>query len=250
MKVVLATVSVSMALSAVHFSPALAQARGGVASSSGASASGGAGSAAAGRAAIAPAAPVSSSAATVGAPGGTVTGTAVGTPGTGTPVGPVNPGGITATPPQVAGRTFERTTIGGAPTDAIVDPAAPQPTFRFPPSSTLQEPIRTNFGIGQFPPVTLGGNAPVTVGNTVVGANSQGGANIRPVEPVAINLPPGARMTTNSSGVREIGFPPVTVPVTTNAVGSSPGVQSSTVRVAPVTPQPNAPIQAPITAPR
>jgi len=232
MNVVLATVTVSVALSSVQFSPAFGQARGGGAGSAGA---------------IAPSAPVR---------GGTApAGTSIGTPVTGTPVGPVNPGGITATPPQVAGRTFERSTIGGGPTDTIVDPAAPQSTFRFPPSSTLQQPIVTNFGVAQFPPgfppsASVAGNAPVTVGNTV-GTNLSGALPVRPVEPVAINLPPGARITTNAFGVPELGFPPVSVPIVTNAVGSSPGVQSSTVRVAPVTPAPvTPPVQVPTTIPR
>ena len=235
MNAVLATVTVSVALSAVQFSPVFGQAARG----------GGAGSSLGGNA-ITPGTP---------ARGGTApSSAAIGTPGTGTPVGPVNPGGITAIPPQVTGRTFERSTIGGGPTDTIINPAAPQPTFRFPPSSTLTQPIITNFGVGQFesgfPPVSAGGNAPVTVGNTVGAGGAGAATNIRPVEPVAINLPPGARITTNAFGVPEIGFPPVTVPIATNAVGSSPGVQSSTVRVAPVTPVPVAPVRVPTTVPR
>ena len=241
MNVVLATVSVSVALFSVQFSPAFGQARGGGSAGSGSIAGPSLNAGAPATAAAAPSTGAGASA-------------AVGTPGTGTPIGTVNPGGITATPPQVAGRTFERSTISGGPTDTIIDPAAPQPTFRFPPSSTLSQPIVTNFGVGQFPPgfppsASVAGNAPVTVGNTV-GTNMSGVFPIRPVEPVAINLPPGARITTNAFGVPEIGLPPVSVPIVTNAVGSSPGVQSSTVRVAPVTPPPIAPVQVPTTVPR
>jgi hypothetical protein len=250
MKVVFATVAFSLAASVVQFSPAFGQARGG------GGAAGGAGSAGGGRAAITPSAPVNAGPVSAGGITGPQSagpaGTTIGTPATGAPYGPINPGGITATPSQVAGRTFERTTIGGAPLETVVDPAGPQPTFRFPPASELQQPIRTNFGLAQFPegfpPVAAVGNAPVSAGNTA-GGNFPG-ANIRPVEPVAINLPPGARITTNFAGVPQIGFPRVNVPLTTNAVGSSPRVQSSTERVGPITPAPVAPLPAPTTVPR
>jgi hypothetical protein len=194
-------------------------------------------------------APITARAVTAGAPAATTAapasgaGAAIGTPGTGTPVGPINPGGITATPPQAVGRTFDRSTIGGGPADTVVNPVAAQPTFRFPPESTLRQPIVTNLSVNRFdsglPPVSAAGNAPVTAGNTVGSGSSIISTGIRPVEPVAINLPPGARITTNAVGAQEIGFPPVNVPITaTNSVGSSPGVQSSTVRVAPVAPRP------------
>src|SRR6187200_280078 len=90
----------------------------------------------------------------------------VGTPGTAVPVGPINPGGITAQPPQTAGRTFDRSTIAGPPSDAIVNPAGNQPTFRFPAASSLPEPTLPNTGTGAggfpeaaaFPPGPVGVN--------------------------------------------------------------------------------------------
>jgi hypothetical protein len=148
----------------------------------------------------------------------TPAGTPVGTPGTAAPIGPINPGGISARPPAVSGRTFDRSTIGGGPTDAIVDPTGVQPTFRFPPASTLPTPVVTNTvtGADGFPAPTFP-SGPVGVNNTVgtnFGAVLSGTV---PREPVAINLPPGTRVVTNAFGVSEVVAPP---PV---AVGTNVG---------------------------
>jgi len=154
----------------------------------------------------------------------------IGTPGTAVPVGPINPGGITAQPPPVAGQTFDRSTIAGPPSDAIVNPAGNQPTFRFPPASTLPQPTlpNTGTGAGGFPEAAAFPPGPVGVNNTV-GANF--GArltNAAPREPVAVNLPPGARVVTNAGGVPEIVVPPPAI-VGTN-IGGAPGIQSGTNR--------------------
>ncbi len=152
--------------------------------------------------------------------------TPIATPGTATPVGTLNPGGLAAQPPIAVGRTFDRPIIGGGPTPTVVDPTGVQPTFRFPPSSTLPTPVITNtttVGAGRFPASTFP-PGPVSVGGT---ANANTGAGLPtavPREPVAINLPPGARIATNSAGVSEVlGPQPVLVP--TN-IGRAPGLES------------------------
>jgi hypothetical protein len=159
---------------------------------------------------------------------GTVTtpsGTPIATPGTAAPVGPINPGGIAGRPPASVGRTFDRPIIGGGPTDVIVDPAATQPTFRFPPSSTLPTPVVTNTvtsGAGGFPESTFP-SGPVGVNNTVGTNFGRVLTSAAPREPVAINLPPGTRIVTNAFGVSEVvAPPPVLVP--TN-VGRSPTLE-------------------------
>jgi hypothetical protein len=188
----------------------------------------------------------------------------IATPGTATPIGPINPGGISATPPQTVGRTFERATIGGGPTDTIIDPAATQPTFRFPPASTLRQPFFTNGGVGGpfdsgLPasssvagnPVSVG-NVPVTVGNTVGGNFSSVPVRVPP-EPVAINLPPGTRITTNAFGAAVLGTPPVQAVtptiIPTNSVGRGPTFESSTARSSGVTREPIRPTAPPRSAP-
>jgi hypothetical protein len=125
------------------------------------------------------------------------------------------------------GRTFQRTTIGGGPTDAIIDPAANQPVFQFPPASTPAAP-----GVATNTP-TLSGNTfpggPVSVGNTVGTNFSRGTITPFPREPVAVNLPPGARIVTNAFGVSEAVVPgPVIVP--TNSVGRGPTFESASDR--------------------
>lgn len=193
----------------------------------------------------------------------------VATPATGTPVGTLNPGGITASPPQTAGRTFDRSTIGGAPTQTIIDPNTTQPTFRFPPATTLPQPVVPGGVAGDVNsslptsvagnPVSVGnapiavGNAPVTVGNTV-GAANVGTLPVRvPTEPVAIDLPPGARITRDAFGVAEIGTPTVGVAVPTivptNSVGRGPTFDSSAARSSSATREPIRPTAPPRSAP-
>ncbi|MGZ8901465.1 MAG: hypothetical protein ACXW3Z_15345 [Limisphaerales bacterium] len=209
--------------------------------------------------AIQPGASVNSAGASVTSPGAGQ----IGTPGTSTPVGTINPGGITAAPLQNVGRTFDRATIGGGPTETIIDPAATQPTFRFPPASTLPQGVVTNSGVGgQFDsglpasksvagnPVGVG-NAPVSAGNTVVGGNF--GSVRVPSEPVVINLPPGTRIRTNAFGVAELGTPTVGVAVPTiiptNSVGRGPTFDSSRARSLEGTREPIRPTAPPRSAP-
>ena len=161
------------------------------------------------------------------AAGGTVTtpsGTPIATPGTATPVGPINPGGITATPPQTAGRTFDRPIIGGGPLNTAVDPAGPQPTFRFPPASAIPGPAVTltnSSGLPDFRSFPPG--RPVGVGN-VVGTNMGSVlTGVRSGEPVAVDLPPGAVISTNVVGVPEVVVPPPSL-INTN-VGGRRGVE-------------------------
>ena len=235
MKVLLTAVSISLALPV--FTPAFAQAaRGGA----GAGAAGSATARSAGASTVSPTGNLSGRAGFAAGPAlSAPAGGNIATPGTATPVGPNS--GISATPPAVNGRTFDRATIGGGPTDTIVDPNARQPVFRFPPASTLPQGAVTNTGVGNpgFPDATTfpPGN-PVRVGNTV-GANF--GAvltNTAPREAVAVDLPPGARLTTNRFGVTIAGVPtapeavvapPVVVP--TNSVGNFRGIQTGTDRI-------------------
>ena len=159
----------------------------------------------------------------------------VGTPRTAVPAGPINPGGITGVPPQTAGRTFDRSTISGPPSEAIIDPGGNQPTFRFPPASSLPTPTlpdgrisaTSETGAGGFPASPFP-SGPVGVNNTVGTNFARGLTNAAPREPVAVNLPPGARVVTNVAGVPEIVVPPPAV-VGTN-IGGAPGVQTGTNR--------------------
>lgn len=237
MKFIISAVAVSCVVGALSYS-AHAQARGGggggasVGSGAGVGTSGGIGSARA-------SAGVGSSAAS-GVSGNLATGsqtpgTALATPAGGTitqqgtlgnvapgsitttPVGPLNPGGISGIPLQTVGRTFDRSIIGGAPINTAVDPANPQP-FRFPPASETLQPFSTqndlvNPNTGIPNPAAF---APVTVGNTV-GTNFGRTLTTRTPEPVAVNLPPGARVVTNISGVPEIVVP---APGVVTAAGS------------------------------
>lgn len=249
MKLIIATVTISFAWPFLNTS-AYAQASGGGGAGAGAAGGGASGavitggrSAAIGAPVGAPvAAPTSSLGIPAGAPGVTTTpgvnapisSTAV--PGTVTPIGPINPGGITATPPQTVGRTFDRATISGGPLDSRIDPNANQPTFRFPPASTPAQDVVTNTpgaGVtGAFP------GSPVSVGNTV-GTNFGRRLTSVPPEPVAVNLPPGARVVTNAFGVSEAIVPgPAIVP--TDAAGRGPTFESATTRSAPA-PQRSAP---------
>lgn len=154
----------------------------------------------------------------------------VGAPGTTVPVGPVNP----APPPQTVGRTFDRSTIAGPPSDTSVNPAATQPTLGFPPANTLPQPTlpNTGTGAGGFPAPGAFPPGPVGVNNTV-------GAAAR--EPVTVNLPPGARISTNVVGVPEVVVPPPAI-VGTN-VGRPPGSLTGTNRsvVVPAVPPPQTP---------
>ena len=285
MKLFLATVTISLALPGLELSrTAFAQAAGGA----GGGAGGGRGGAAVGGA-IGTARGASTASGSIAGPTGRVAPAGVpagqtaiqpgasvspanagqiATPGTATPLGTLNPGGISATPPANVGRTFDRTQIGGAPTDTIIDPAVTQPTFRFPPASTLGEPVVPGGVVGDVNsslptsiagnPVSAGnaavtvGNAPVTVGNTV-GAGV-GSVPVRvPAEPVAINLPPGARIVTTPSGVAEIGTPTVGVVVPTivptNSAGRGPTFDSSTARSSGAARQPIRPTAPPRSAP-
>lgn len=252
MKLIFATVTISCALPILN-PTGFAQASGG-AGGAGAGAASAASSGAiitGGRsAAIGAGAPVGAPVATPTSPTGSLAGTpgvaaapsvnapinSTAVPGTVTPIGPINPGGITATPPQTVGRTFDRSTIGGGPLDSTIDPNANQPTFRFPPASTPAQDVVTNSfgsaGTGTFP------GSPVAVGNTV-GTNFGGRVTSVPPEPVAVNLPPGARVVTNGFGVSEAIVPGPTI-VATNAAGRGPTFESATTRSAPV-PQRSAP---------
>lgn len=261
MKRILATVTISLALPGLDLSTTtFAQASGGAA--------GGAagGSAGATRGASTASGTIAGPTGRV-APGGVTAGQTAIQPGASLTTQPsiINPGGISATPPQTVGRTFERTTtIGGTPADTIIDPVAPQPTF--PSASTLPQPILPNSGVGTISangsvagnPVSVG-NAPVTVGNTPVRVGNIVGANVGtaavrvPPETVAINLPPGARITTNAFGAAVVGTPPVgavtpTI-VPTNSVGRGPVFDSSTARSSGATREPIRPNAVPRNAP-
>ena len=162
-----------------------------------------------------------------GATGGTVTtpsGTPIATPGTVNPIGPVNPGGLRGIAPQTAGRTFDRSIIGGGPLNTAIDPAEAQPTFRFPPASTLPGPAVTltnSTGLPDFRSFPPG--RPVGVGN-IVGTNAGAlSARTVPGEPVAVDLPPGAVVSTNVVGVPEVVVPPPSL-INTN-VGGRRGVE-------------------------
>ncbi len=268
MKVFIATVSMSLALPglAVLDSNAQAAARGGGAAAGGAAVRGSAtasGATAAPTGRIAPSGAIAGQAATPGsglsspASGQLVTGGQTIAPGT--PGGTLNPGQISATPPNINGRTFDRVPIVGAPTDTVVDPSRPQPTFRFPPDSTLPQSVVTNTGVGGqfdsglpdaavFPP-----GSPVRVGNTV-GTNFGRALGVAS-EPVVVNLPPGARIVTNAFGVPEVGVapvvvaPPAIVPADT---GRGPTFESSSSRSStqPQVPQRSAPPRSAPIAPR
>ena len=224
MKAILGTLAVSIALP-ITLSAQVASGSAAAGSSVGAAANAG-GAGVAGTGAISPTGSLAGQTPATPATVTTPSRPLIGTPGTAVPVGPLNPGGITGRPPEAAGRTFDRSTIGGGPTDPIVNPAGPQPTFRFPPASTLTVPTLTNTAAGGFPRSTFP-SGPVGVNNTV-GTNF-GGVTAVPREPVAINLPPGARIVTNVVGVREVVVPPPSV-VGTN-IGSAPGVQRGTNRM-------------------
>ena len=269
MKLFIATLSVSMVLPGIALSNYGQAAAGGGAAAGGAGIRGSAtasGATAAPTGRVAPAGVPTAQAATAGstfnspaAGGQLVTGGQTIAPGTATPAGTLNPGQISASPPHIVGRTFDRVPLVGAPTDTVIDPAAPQPTFRFPPPSTLPQSVVTNTGIGgQFdsglPEAALfpRGN-PVGVGNTV-GTNFGGIRAVAP-EPVVINLPPGARITTNSFGVAEVGtapapvVTPTIVPVPENT-GRGPTFDSSSSRSSTQPIQPSAPPRNAPIAPR
>lgn len=272
MKAILATMTIC-ALPALSLA-AYAQARGGGGSAAGAGSVG-----SVGRPVGVPGGTVSVPGGTVGVPGGTVSaasgstvvsptgnlagrpgiqpGTAlsapaggpVTTPSTITPIGPLNPGGLSGLPPQTVGRTFDRSTIGGAPLDTITDPAGPQPVFGFPPASSLPQSVVTNTVVGgtlglglpdfrTFPP-----GVPVGVGNTVGRSFDVVNPAAVPREPVAVNLPPGARVVTNTFGVAEAIVPAPSI-ISTNAVGRGPTFESSSARQLPV-PQRTAPPRNP-----
>lgn len=262
MKVIIATVTISSALAALEFTPAFSQARGGgaaagasgAATSAGAAGVSGAGTARAagatggsptGNLAGRPGVPSALPGSTLNAPAGG----AIATPGTATPIGPIS-SGVSAAPPAAVGRTFDRATIGGGPTDTIIDPASRQPVFRFPPASTLPQAVVTNTGGGApfdsglpdartFPP----GN-PVGVGNTV-GTNFGTIFTNAARQPIAVDLPPGAILITNRFGVTEaVVPPPVVVPVVPNSVGRGPTFESSSARTRQV-PQRSAPPRNP-----
>jgi hypothetical protein len=269
MKLFIATLSVSMVLPGIALSNYGQAAAGGGAAAGGAGIRGSAtasGATAAPTGRVAPAGVPTAQAATAGstfnspASGGQLVtgGQTIAPPATATPAGTLNPGQISASPPHIIGRTFDRVPLVGAPTDTVIDPAGPQPTFRFPPPSTLPQAVVTNTGIGgQFdsglPEAALfpRGN-PVGVGNTV-GTNFGGTRAVSP-EPVVVNLPPGARITTNAFGAAEIGVPPVGV-VTPTVVpantGRGPTFDSSSSRSStqPII-QPNAPPRNAPIAPR
>src|SRR5688572_21325314 len=144
MKLFIATLSVSMVLPGIALSTYGQAAAGGGAAAAGgggirgsATASGAIG-APTGRVAPAGVPTAGSTFSTPAAGGQLVTGGQTIAPSAA--AGPVNPGQITAVPQQIVGRTFDRVPIVGAPTDTVIDPAAPQPTFRFPPASTLSQP--------------------------------------------------------------------------------------------------------------
>ena len=247
MKVIIATVTISSALVALQFTPAFAQARGGgaAAGASGAAAAGGSGTAAVSAGGAAKATAGSPTGNLAGRPGvpsalqgpalNAPAGAAIATPGTATPAGRITPGS-TAVPPAATGRTFDRATIGGGPTETIVDPNSRQPVFRFPPASTLPQPVLPNLGVGAageqlgsglpdsrtFPP-----GLPVGVANTV-GTNFGRVFTNTARQPVVVDLPPGAVLTTNRFGVTEaLVPPPVVVP---NSVGRGPTFESSSAR--------------------
>ncbi|HEX7858692.1 MAG TPA: hypothetical protein VF773_00030 [Verrucomicrobiae bacterium] len=248
MNVIITTVACSCALAG--FDSTFAQARGGgaVSAGPGVGASAGVGSSAV-SGSTAPSGNLARGAQASGTitPSGTLGNVGTGVTGSSTPVGPLNPGGITGIPPQTAGRTFDRSIIGGAPTDTVVDPANPQAPFRFPPTSRTLQPYATQNDLVE-PTATpdTGAFAPVTVGNTV-GTNFGGALTTRTPEPVAINLPPGARIATNIAGVPEIVVPapgvvtasgsvatngvvPPPSLIATNAVGRGPTFESSAGR--------------------
>lgn len=221
MNVIVATLTISCALPLLT-SPTFAQA------SAGGGATGVSGGAAGAGGAVSPSGNLAGSAnARVGTALSTPAGAST-APSTVTPIGPINPGGISATPPGTVGRTFDRTTIGGAPIDTVTDPVGPQPVFRFPPGSAPGQDVVTNTpGLGAASTTFPG--APVGVGNTVGTNFARGLTNAVPREPVAINLPPGARVVTNVFGVSEaIVPPPVIIP--TNAVGRGPTFESASDR--------------------
>ena len=223
MKAILGTIAVTLAL---PIATSAQVASGGAAAGSSVGTAGAArGAGVAGAGAVSPTGSLAGQTPTATTPATPPIGTPIGTPGTAVPVGPLNPGGISAQPPQTVGRTFDRSTIAGGPTDTILDPAGPQPIFRFPPSSTLTTPTLTNTLRG-FPPSSFP-SAPIGVNNTV-GTNF-GGATAVPREPVAINLPPGSRIMTNTVGTREVVVPPGSI-VGTN-VGRAPSVQQGTNRL-------------------
>jgi hypothetical protein len=274
MKVILAIVSISLALPGLAVSNSFAQAAagggGGAAGGAGAGGAGIRGSATASGATaaptgrIAPTGVLAGQAATPGtaalsspAAGQLVTGGQTIAPGTSQ--GTLNPGQLSATPPNINGRTFDRVPIVGAPTDTVIDPSRAQPTFQFPPESTLPQSVVTNTGVGGqfdsglpdaaiFPP-----GEPVRVGNTV-GANFGSTLGVAP-EPVVVDLPPGARITTNAFGVPEVGVapvvvaPPAIVPADT---GRGPTFESSSSRSStqPQVPRQSAPPRNAPIAPR
>src|SRR5688572_119968 len=105
MKMILATLAISCALPVLTF-PTYGQASGGTGTA------GSAGAAGSGRATS----PSGNLAGSANARVGTALSTPAGastSPSAVTPIGPINPGGLSATPPSAVGRTFERTTIGG-----------------------------------------------------------------------------------------------------------------------------------------
>ena len=274
MKFLIATVSVSLVLPCIPLSNYGQAAGGGSAAGGGVASRGAGGVTSRGSAVIRGSATASGATAAptgriapAGVPQASIAGRTLSSPATGQLVtgghtiapsaaaGPVNPGQITAVPPYVVGRTFDRVPIVGAPTDTVIDPAAPQPTFRFPPASTLPQSVVENTGIGgQFDSglpeaATFPRGNPVGVGNTV-GIDFGNVQAVAP-EPVVINLPPGARIVRNASGVAEVGVAPVAavtptiVPNTGTGLGPTFESSSSRSSTQPVQPSP-APRNAPI----
>jgi hypothetical protein len=191
-------------------------------------------------------------------------------PGSTTTVGPVNAGGITATPPGTVGRTFERGTITDltAPGTTSLTPSVNESTFGFAPAGT-QGGTATTSGLldSRGPQTTTFPSGDLSQGVTATAGNTVNFGSIVPAEPVSITLPLGARLIRNSEGVSEAVVPapvPVLTPTTPvitaatpvivptpiisptipvlapNSVGRSPAFQSASQSAPPV-PQPSTP---------
>lgn len=150
-------------------------------------------------------------------------GNPIGNPSLSGPRGTFGPGGSLAIPSQSSGQTFDRPFTGAAPAGTFPPPTTPAgtPTSTFDPVTGLPNARGGgSAGIG-FPPAGTFPGAPVGVANSV-GTNFGGLTPTSvPREPVAVNLPPGARVVPNPvTGVPEAIVPAPDI-VATNAGGAT-----------------------------
>lgn len=151
----------------------------------------------------------------------TVPGRPVTVPGAPVQVEPLNPGGLRGLPPATAGRTFGRPVIPGTTGGPMTNTILPQPA----PPNTLTNGL-TGSTVDRFPePLGFPPGSPVQVGNTV-GTNFGRLTSPVPREPVAVNLPPGARVVTNLTGVPEVVVPAPGIVGT--SVGGATGLERGT----------------------